>query len=78
VRCFAAIDHHLRCGSPETVQASAETSVRIVKGLLPLALEGNRAQRDAGARELMLVLERYLGPVDETKQPRKPGKPFTR
>jgi AcrR family transcriptional regulator len=61
-----------------TVQAYAETSVRIVKGLMPLALEGPRRQREAGARELKLVLERYLAPLEETKRKQKPGKPRTR
>jgi len=71
------IERVIRVRSPklpaETVQTCAETSVRIVKGLLPLALEGTRRQRDAGARELMLVLERYLGPIDEPRPRRNVG-----
>lgn len=48
----------------ETVLTAAETSVQIVKGMLPLALEGTPKQREIGARELKLVLERYLTPLD--------------
>jgi AcrR family transcriptional regulator len=52
---------HLR---PEAVQTAAETSVQIVKGMLPLALEGTAKRREIGERELKLVLERYLAPLD--------------
>jgi AcrR family transcriptional regulator len=50
--------------APEAVQTSAETVVHIFKGLLPTALHGTAKQREAGARELKLVLERYLAPLD--------------
>ena len=48
----------------EVVQTAAETSVQIVKGMLPLALDGTSKQREIGERELKLVLERYLAPLD--------------
>ncbi len=48
----------------EAVQTAAETSVQIVKGMLPLALDGTVKQRQIGERELKLVLERYLAPLD--------------
>jgi AcrR family transcriptional regulator len=59
--------------SSEVVQTYAETSVQIVKGLLPLALNGDTKQRKVGERELKLVLERYLAPLDqfESKAERK-------
>jgi AcrR family transcriptional regulator len=60
------------------VQTYAETSVRIVKGLLPLALEGTRAQREAGARELKCVLERYLEPIEATMRKRISRQPRLR
>jgi len=50
--------------APDAVQAAAETSVQIVKGLLPLALSGSARHRNDGVRELKLVLERYLEPLD--------------
>lgn len=58
------------------VETYAEVSIRIVKGLLPLALNGTPGQRKAGTRELKTVLERYLAPIDHTpeKQPAKPRK----
>jgi len=59
--------------SPEAVEISAETTVQIVKGLLPLALNGDAQQRRNGERELKLVLERYLAPLDRTEQ--VPGSP---
>jgi len=48
----------------EEVRRAAETSVQIVKGMLPLAVEGSSKQREIGGRELKLVLERYLTPLD--------------
>ena len=48
----------------DTVLTCAETTVQIVKGLLPLALNGPPKQREAGARELKLVMERYLSPLE--------------
>jgi AcrR family transcriptional regulator len=53
--------------SADAVQTSAETTVQIVKGLLPLALNGSAKQRKAGERELKLVLERYLAPLDQAE-----------
>ncbi|MGA9473313.1 MAG: TetR/AcrR family transcriptional regulator [Terriglobales bacterium] len=53
--------------SSDAVQTSAETTVQIVKGLLPLALNGSAKQRKAGERELKLVLERYLTPLDQVE-----------
>jgi AcrR family transcriptional regulator len=50
--------------SARMIQTAAETSVQIVKGLLPLALDGSPKQREVGQRELKLVLERYLAPLD--------------
>lgn len=52
------------CLDVEAVQVAAETTVQIVKGMLPLAVEGNLKQREIGGRELKLVLERYLTPLD--------------
>ena len=62
--------------SAKMIQTAAETSVQIVKGLLPLALNGSPKQREVGQRELKLVLERYLAPLDgvestSAKMPRK-------
>jgi AcrR family transcriptional regulator len=51
--------------SAKVVQTSAETAVQIVKGLLPLALNGSANQRKVGERELKLVLERYLAPLEQ-------------
>jgi hypothetical protein len=48
----------------EAVQTAAETSVQIVKGMVPLALDGTAKQRKIGEQELKLVLERYLAPLD--------------
>ena len=45
------------------VSDCAEVCVQIVKGLLPLALQGDARKRAAGAREMKLVLERYLAPL---------------
>jgi AcrR family transcriptional regulator len=65
--------------SAKMIQTAAETSVQIVKGLLPLALDGSPKQREVGQRELKLVLERYLAPLDgvestSAKTPRRrPG-----
>jgi AcrR family transcriptional regulator len=63
----------LRCPHmrPNVVQQCAEVSVQIVKGLLPLTLQGTAEQRKAGAREMKLVLERYLVPVIEESKGRK-------
>jgi AcrR family transcriptional regulator len=61
----------------DAVQTSAEVCVQIVKGLMPLALNGTAEQRRAGARELKSVLERYLAPIVEGAPP-KPGKPRKR
>jgi len=57
--------------SADAVQTTAETTVQIVKGLLPLALNGNAKQRKRGERELKLVLVRYLAPLEQTE--RVPG-----
>jgi Tfp pilus assembly protein PilP len=38
--------------------------VQIVKAMLLLALDGSAKQREVGERELKLVLERYLAPLD--------------
>jgi AcrR family transcriptional regulator len=46
------------------IQTAAETSVQIVKGMLPLALSGSAKQRKVGERELKLVIERYLAPLE--------------
>jgi hypothetical protein len=55
----------------------AEVCVQIVKGLL-LALHGSASKRRAGTREMKLVLERYLAPIEaeergkaDVKQPRE-------
>jgi AcrR family transcriptional regulator len=53
--------------SAKSVQRAAETGVQIVKGMLPLALEGSSKQRKVGERELKLVLERYLAPLDRAE-----------
>ena len=60
--------------SVDTIQTAAETSVQIVKAMLPLALDGSAKQREVGERELKLVLERYLAPLDrvESKPARTP------
>jgi AcrR family transcriptional regulator len=52
---------HLRA---KAVQTAAETAIQIVKGMLPLALNGTKKQRKIGERELKLVLERYLAPLE--------------
>jgi AcrR family transcriptional regulator len=49
--------------SAKMIQTAAETSVQIVKAMLPLALDGSAKQREVGERELKLVLERYLAPL---------------
>lgn len=49
------------------IQTAAETSLQIVKGLLPLALDGSAKQREVGERELKLVLERYLAPLERVE-----------
>jgi AcrR family transcriptional regulator len=54
----------------EQVERAAETSVQIVKGMLPLAVEGTSKQREIGGRELKLVLERYLAPLDGASESR--------
>jgi len=51
----------------KSVQRAAETAVQIVKGMLPLALDGSPKQRKVGERELKLVLERYLAPLDRVE-----------
>ncbi len=53
--------------SAKMIQVAAETSVQIVKGMLPLALDGSAKQREVGKRELKLVLERYLAPLERVK-----------
>jgi AcrR family transcriptional regulator len=53
--------------SAKSVQRAAETAVQIVKGMLPLALVGSAKQRKVGERELKLVLERYLAPVERVE-----------
>jgi AcrR family transcriptional regulator len=53
--------------SVDVVQTCAETTVQIVKGLLPLAVNGTARQRATGERELKLVLERYLAPLDQSR-----------
>lgn len=53
--------------SAKTIQTSAETSLQIVKAMLPLALDGSAKQRAVGARELKLVLERYLAPLERVE-----------
>ena len=62
--------------SATMIQTAAETSLQIVKAMLPLALEGSATQRKVGERELKLVVERYLAPLERvesasTKKPRK-------
>jgi AcrR family transcriptional regulator len=49
------------------IQIAAETSLQIVKGMLPLALDGSAKQRQVGKRELKLVLERYLAPLERVE-----------
>jgi AcrR family transcriptional regulator len=63
---------------PDVVQAAAETSVQIVKGLLPLAIAGSPARREAGTRELKLVLERYLSPLEREAKPAGRRRPAAR
>lgn len=62
------VAHLIRLRAPhldaEMIQTSAETLLQIVKGLLPLAMNGSAKQRETGAREMKLVLERYLAPLD--------------
>jgi AcrR family transcriptional regulator len=53
--------------SARMIQTAAETSVQIVKAMLPLALDGSGKQREVGKRELKLVLERYLAPLDRVE-----------
>jgi len=53
--------------SAKTIQTAAETSLQIVKWLLPLALDGSAKQREVGERELKLVLERYLAPLERVE-----------
>ena len=53
--------------SAKMIQTAAETSVQIVKAMLPLALDGSAKQRAVGERELKLVLERYLAPLDRVE-----------
>jgi len=53
--------------SAKMIQTAADTSVQIVKGMLPLALDGSAKQREVGQRELKLVLERYLAPLDRVE-----------
>jgi AcrR family transcriptional regulator len=55
--------------SAKMIQTAAETSVQIVKAMLPLALDGSAKQREVGERELKLVLERYLAPLDRVESP---------
>jgi AcrR family transcriptional regulator len=52
------------------LQTYAEVSIQIVKGLLPLAMNGTVAQRKAGVRQMKTVLERYLAPLDADSQSR--------
>lgn len=61
---------HLRSPhlNAEEIKRAAETSVQIVKGMLPLAVEGSPKQREIGGRELKLVLERYLAPLDRVTE----------
>ena len=62
------IEHLIQMRAPHLsatmIQTAAETSVQIVKGLLPLALDGSPKQRQVGQRELKLVLERYLAALE--------------
>jgi len=60
--------------APDVVHTYAETSVRIVKGLLPMALNGSTQERAAGACELKLVMERYLAPIEGAKIAKKAAK----
>jgi AcrR family transcriptional regulator len=53
--------------SAEMIQTAAETSVQIVKAMLPLALDGSVKQREVGELELKLVLERYIAPLDRVE-----------
>jgi AcrR family transcriptional regulator len=53
--------------SAKSVQRAAETAVQIVKGMLPLALNGSANERKVGERELKLVLERYLAPLERAE-----------
>jgi len=53
--------------SAKMIQTAAETSLQIVKAMLPLALDGSAKQREVGERELKLVLERYLAPLDRVE-----------
>ena len=53
--------------STKMIQIAAETSVQIVKGMLPLALDGSAKQREVGEQELKLVLERYLAPLERVE-----------
>lgn len=49
--------------SQKIVQECAEVCVQIVKGLMPLALSGSAEQRRRGAREMKVVIERYVAPI---------------
>jgi AcrR family transcriptional regulator len=53
--------------SAKMIQTAAETSLQVVKAMLPLALDGSAKQREVGERELKLVLERYLAPLDRVE-----------
>jgi hypothetical protein len=40
----------------------------LLPALLPLALHGTAKHREIGARELKLVLQRYLAPLEDAEQ----------
>lgn len=62
----------------EEVERAAQTSVQIVKGMLPLALEGTSKQREIGGREMKLVLERYLAPLESVSEQPSQTRPLQR
>jgi AcrR family transcriptional regulator len=57
--------------SEETALRYAEVCAHILKGLLPLALNGNARQRKEGTEEIKAVLERYLSPILAASSPAK-------
>jgi hypothetical protein len=70
---------HFPGTSKEAALRYAEVCAHILKGLLPLALNGSARQRKEGTEEIKAVLERYLTPIlaanDPAKKPRRQGRP---
>ncbi len=59
-RIFAARRPDL---SERVIRRHMEVTIQIFKGLLPLALNGSPEERRHGARELKVVIARYLSPL---------------